>query len=133
MSGAEQRREAADRMIDARRNGGSAEIAATREEFAATQARLEEVRVSAVGLVQQVSGDNTYTDGNYVFPTFVTSRLPIGLVGLLIAAVFAAAMSSIAAELRRAIAPFMAPPGKKSFGMSCSSFVQTASFTSQTA
>ena len=95
----EQRREAADRMIDARRNGGSAEIAATREEFAATQARLEEVRVSAVGLVQQVSGDNTYTDVNYVFPTFVTSRLPIGLVGLLIAAVFAAAMSSIAAEL----------------------------------
>ena len=95
----EQRREAADRMIDARRNGGSAEIAATREEFVATQARLEEVRVSAVGLVQQVSGDNTYTDVNYVFPTFVTSRLPIGLVGLLIAAVFAAAMSSIAAEL----------------------------------
>ena len=95
----EQRREAADRMIDARRNGGSAEIAATREEFAATQARLEEVRVSAVGLVQQVSGDNTYTDVNYVFPTFVTTRLPIGLVGLLIAAVFAAAMSSIAAEL----------------------------------
>ncbi len=95
----EQRREAADRMIDARRNGGSAEITATREEFTATQARLEEVRVSAVGLVQQVSGDNTYTDVNYVFPTFVTSRLPIGLVGLLIAAVFAAAMSSIAAEL----------------------------------
>ncbi len=95
----EQRREAADRMIDARRNGGSAEIAATRGEFVATQARFEEVRTNAVGLVQQVSGDNTYTDVNYVFPTFVTSRLPVGLVGLLIAAVFAAAMSSIAAEL----------------------------------
>ena len=95
----EQRREAADRMIDARRHGEFAEVTATREEFVATQTRLEEVRTSAVGLVRQVSGDNTYTDVNYVFPTFVTTRLPIGLVGLLIAAVFAAAMSSIAAEL----------------------------------
>jgi len=34
-----------------------------------------------------------------VFPTFVTTRMPIGLVGLMIAAIFAAAMSSIAAEL----------------------------------
>ena len=34
-----------------------------------------------------------------MFPTFVTTRLPIGLVGLIIAAIFAAAMSSIAAEL----------------------------------
>ena len=38
-------------------------------------------------------------DVNYVFPTFVTTRMPIGLVGLIIAAIFAAAMSSIAAEL----------------------------------
>ncbi len=95
----ERRREAADRMIAARRSGRSAEIAATREEFTASQARLVEVRASAAGLVQEVSGDTTYTDVNYVFPTFITSRLPIGLVGLLIAAVFAAAMSSIAAEL----------------------------------
>ena len=36
---------------------------------------------------------------NYVFPTFVLTSLPIGLVGLVIAAIFAAAMSSIAAEL----------------------------------
>jgi len=36
---------------------------------------------------------------NYVFPTFITTRMPVGLVGLMIAAIFAAAMSSIAAEL----------------------------------
>ncbi len=33
-------------------------------------------------------------DVNYVFPTFVMTQLPIGLVGLVIAAIFAAAMSS---------------------------------------
>jgi solute:Na+ symporter, SSS family len=36
---------------------------------------------------------------NYVFPTFVTTRLPPGLVGLIIAAIFAAAMSATAGEL----------------------------------
>ena len=45
------------------------------------------------------TGDTPTPDVNYVFPTFVTTRLPIGLVGLIIAAIFAAAMSSIAAEL----------------------------------
>ena len=36
---------------------------------------------------------------NYVFPTFVTTHLPIGLIGIVLAAIMAAAMSSIAAEL----------------------------------
>ena len=40
-----------------------------------------------------------YTDVNYVFPTFITTHMPIGLVGLMIAAIFAAAMSASAGEL----------------------------------
>ena len=40
-----------------------------------------------------------YTDVNYVFPTFITTRMPIGLVGLMIAAIFAAAMSASGGEL----------------------------------
>ena len=95
----EQRREAADRMMTARRNGDVAGSATTRATFVASQQRVADIRASAVSLVQEVSGDTAYTDVNYVFPTFITTRLPIGLVGLLIAAVFAAAMSSIAAEL----------------------------------
>jgi SSS family solute:Na+ symporter len=34
-----------------------------------------------------------------VFPTFITTRMPIGLVGLMIAAIFAAAMSASGGEL----------------------------------
>jgi len=49
--------------------------------------------------VKEVTGDTRWTDVNYVFPTFVVTQMPIGLVGLIIAAIFAAAMSSIAAEL----------------------------------
>ena len=95
----EQRRDAADRMIAARRTGDAAGVADTRAAFTASQQRVADIRASAVGLVQEVSGDTAYNDVNYVFPTFITTALPIGLVGLLIAAVFAAAMSSIAAEL----------------------------------
>ena len=40
-----------------------------------------------------------YNDVNYVFPTFITTRMPIGLVGLMIAAIFAAAMSASGGEL----------------------------------
>ena len=38
-------------------------------------------------------------DVNYVFPNFVVQNMPMGIVGLIIAAIFAAAMSSISAEL----------------------------------
>jgi solute:Na+ symporter, SSS family len=82
--------------------------AAARQGFLDANAQLKVVRGRAAALVQQVTGDDNYKgmtgdtpvpDINYVFPTFITTRLPMGLVGLMIAAIFAAAMSSIAAEL----------------------------------
>ena len=36
---------------------------------------------------------------NYVFPVFVLQNMPLGVVGLIVAAILAAAMSSVAAEL----------------------------------
>ncbi len=93
------RREAAGGMMAARRAGDADAVADTRAQFLASQQEVDEIRAGAVTLVQEVSGNAAYSDVNYVFPTFITTRLPIGLVGLLIAAVFAAAMSSIAAEL----------------------------------
>jgi len=70
-----------------------------RSAFVAADAAVRDVRARAVGVVKDVTGDTSWTDVNYVFPTFVTRDMPVGLVGLIIAAIFAAAMSSIAAEL----------------------------------
>jgi Na+/proline symporter len=67
--------------------------------FLASDARVKEIRAQAVGLVKEATGDQAYNDVNYVFPTFITTRLPIGLVGLMIAAIFAAAMSASGGEL----------------------------------
>ncbi len=55
-------------------------------------------RSEAVKFVKETS-DASFNDVNYVFPTFVIQNMPMGIIGLLIAAIFAAAMSSIAAEL----------------------------------
>ncbi len=48
---------------------------------------------------EETTGDARYTDVNYVFPTFITTVMPIGLAGLMIAAMFAAAMSASSGEL----------------------------------
>ena len=56
-------------------------------------------RQDALQFVRDVNRDDEFNDVNYVFPEFVLSNMPIGLVGLIIAAIMAAAMSSVAAEL----------------------------------
>lgn len=93
------RREAAETYAAARDAPLAARTDETRQTFIAANARVTDIRVRAATLVRDVTGDRAYGDVNYVFPTFITTRMPIGLIGLLIAAIFAAAMSSIAAEL----------------------------------
>ena len=93
------RRGDAAALVAAREAGDAARAEAAAAAFAASDSRVGDVRARARGLVRDVTGDAAYSDVNYVFPTFITTQLPIGLVGLLIAAIFAAAMSSIAAEL----------------------------------
>ena len=70
-----------------------------RDAFAAADANMRALRNEALTLVRDATGDAAYNDVNYVFPTFITTKMPIGVVGLLIAAIFAAAMSTISGEL----------------------------------
>jgi solute:Na+ symporter, SSS family len=100
----EQRRAAAIALTAA----GESERAAAREQFRSASNALADIRGRAAMLVRDVTGADNYKDRlgdtprpdvNYVFPTFVTTRLPPGLVGLIIAAIFAAAMSATAGEL----------------------------------
>lgn len=70
-----------------------------RAAFLASDARLKGLRSQAADVVKKATGDSRYSDVNYVFPTFITTHLPVGLVGLMIAAIFAAAMSASSGEL----------------------------------
>ncbi|MPY88553.1 MAG: sodium:solute symporter [Luteitalea sp.] len=93
------RRQAADDMARARRGADEVALRTAARAFTDADRSVDEVRTRGVEIVRAVSGDVDYNDVNYVFPTFVATRLPIGLVGILIAAIFAAAMSSISSEL----------------------------------
>ena len=72
--------------------------AAAMDVFVAREADIQTIRGEALAMVEDVTGEAS-GDTNYIFPRFVLSELPIGLAGIFIAGVFAAAMSSIAAEL----------------------------------
>ena len=73
--------------------------AATTASFKTADDEVKRVRAAAVGIVKEVSGDRGYNDVNYVFPTFVTTKIPMGLAGLIVAAIIVAAMSASSAEL----------------------------------
>jgi Na+(H+)/acetate symporter ActP len=85
-----------DQEIAARRDAAGR---GDRDGFLASDSRTKQVRARAVALVRQASGDPSYNDANYVFPTFITTQMPVGLVGLMIAAIFVAAMSASGGEL----------------------------------
>lgn len=71
---------------------------ASRSGFVAANDEMNAIRGKVGDLVKAETG-RTFNDVNYVFPTFITTHVPMGIVGLIIAAIFAAAMSSISAEL----------------------------------
>jgi solute:Na+ symporter, SSS family len=85
-------RDTAARGIAARDEQG------TRDAFRAAETRVEGVRTEALALAERVTGEQS-KDVNYIIPHFVLFDLPVGLTGIFIAAVMAAAMSAVAAEL----------------------------------
>ncbi len=89
--------------FDARKIAATAVAAdgsdASKAAFAQAEGEVKGVRERALLLVRETTGDTGYADVNYVFPTFILTQLPIGLAGLMIAAILAAVMSTVAAEL----------------------------------
>ena len=93
------RKLAAEQLAEAARSGDGTAKAARSAAFKAEEQRVTGIRAEAVTLVKEVTGDSAYNDINYVFPTFIVTHLPVGLIGLLMAAIFAAAMSTVSGEL----------------------------------
>jgi Na+(H+)/acetate symporter ActP len=91
----ESRRVAAEAFAAARRVGGDA--AAAREAYLGTQRRLESAEAGVRRLAEEVA-KAPVNDVNHIFPSYVVSQLRGGLAGLVIAVIFAAAMSTLAAE-----------------------------------
>ncbi len=93
------RRAAATELVAARRSGVAARVDGGRESVRQSEAALNEIRSRAAVLVRQNNGGRSFSDINYITPTFILTQLPVGLVGLLILAIIMAATDTIAGEL----------------------------------
>jgi len=63
------------------------------------QKKADELKNRAVDVIKKSDPQADANDTNYIFLTFIINFLPIGFVGLLIAAILSASMSSTSAEL----------------------------------
>lgn len=77
----------------------AAAIAATKAQIQAQAAYQEQVRKEVKELIVRNNPGAETRDTDYVFMRFVMDYLPTGVVGLLFAVIFSAAMSSTASEL----------------------------------
>jgi Na+(H+)/acetate symporter ActP len=91
-----ERHRAAEDFARARRAG--ADVAAARQRYLDAEGCVEAAETATRNLASSVAG-RPVNDVNYIFPSYVVSRLRGGLAGLILAVIFAAAMSALAGEL----------------------------------
>jgi Na+/proline symporter len=95
----EDRRQAALSLVESHRAGDRAAEARDKARYRAAQKGLDASRAQASALVERSGGEKGFSDTNYIFLSFVTRYLPMGLVGLVIAVIFAATMSASSGEI----------------------------------
>ncbi|TXK38014.1 sodium:solute symporter [Pontibacter qinzhouensis] len=77
--------------------------------------QAREVRAEVKSVIQKALPDAETKDTDYVFLSFVTNYLPVGLVGLLLAVILCAAMSSSSSELNALASTTVVDIYKRSF------------------
>jgi len=85
--------------LQARTSDDAAREASARVAMVAASHRTHEIRAEAKAALVAADPRAKTTDSDYVFITFILTQLPHGAVGLLVAVMFAAALSSKASEL----------------------------------
>ena len=88
-----------DQLLAARRSGNTTQEAAARAGLLTAQNQMGTLRSTAKQLIHQANPRAESKDADYIFITFVKDYFPPGLVGLLIAVIFCAAMSATASAL----------------------------------
>jgi len=93
------KRDEIEALLKARRAGDTAAEAAAATSIDRIRAEALDVREQAREIVRKVNPGSDGNDVNYIFLSFVLASLPVGVIGLVLAMIFAASMSSTAAEL----------------------------------
>jgi len=95
----EQKKEGLYVMLDGVHNQDEQATQAAQEKVLGLEEQANEIRSKAIAIIEKEVPEEESNDKDYVFMTFVMTYLPIGMIGLLFAVMFSAAMSSTASEL----------------------------------
>ena len=90
----EARKNAAEKYLEARQSPDAATRQEALSRYQTSQRELDKAHAAGEQLVGK-----DFHDTNYIFLTFVTHYLPVGVVGLIIAVIFSAAMVSTSGEI----------------------------------
>ena len=85
--------------LEARASDDAARETSARAAMVAANDRADAIRAEARAAIAAADPRAKTKDSDYVFITFILTELPHGMIGLLVAVMFAAALSSKAAEL----------------------------------
>lgn len=92
-------RQQLEQWLTARHNGDAAGAQAAFAAATTAHAQGEQIHAAAAKALSAANPHATTNEADYVFISFILHYLPHGIIGLLVAAFFAAALSSKAAEL----------------------------------
>jgi Na+(H+)/acetate symporter ActP len=95
----QERREAALALTQARASGEERLRKEAETRYRSAHTALERLKAANRALLKRIMGSEPSAEVNYVFPSFLIHYVPAGLVGLMLAVIFAAAMSSFASEI----------------------------------
>ncbi len=95
----QERRAAAIALRDARSADSDPMIKRAEGRYHKAEAAFREVKKENGVLLKSVLGSEPSSDINYIFPSFLINYAPAGILGIMLAVIFAAAMSSFSSEI----------------------------------
>lgn len=95
----EVKRESAFDLLEAMESGNENKVEEATANLKAAELQSRATKTEALKVIEKANPLADTNDANFVFLTFVVDFLPAGLVGLIIAVIFSASMSSTSAEL----------------------------------
>ncbi len=94
-----QKQEEVNKLVNALHTKNENDISAARLNVQKADAKSNAIKKEVAQLMEKNNSKADTNDTNYIFLTFVTEQLPIGVVGILIAIIFLASMGSTASGL----------------------------------
>jgi len=86
-------------LIDAMHKDDKVKVENIQSKLDVSESKIASLRNGAKSLIKKNDSKSDTNDTNYIFLNFVLNFLPVGLIGLVLAAIFSASMSSTSSEI----------------------------------